>query len=485
LVVLLLATGLAVTLWVRDDGTTTATGPTTTVDDSVIGPRDPQLPPVGDDPVVSCDPWRDQWYRRSALDGPTGVENETDPAATALRNHLAFMQVLTEGVPPLTPVPANTWRRLAATDTKVLFGAGEFAGEMPLLGFQEFELVDGTWQNVGSNSGTCNELWVQPPHGLSIAQWHLGEGERLEPDATELRVAINVAVPICAQPPLRLDELVGPDVVETDETVTIRVATRRPLRAPDNDPDCLSEAGRDGMPDMRPVEVTVALRSPLGDRQVLDGNLFPARDVEPTPVEREEDQIPEPPRLDLPGGTVETRIMVRVNDENVCDPQDMRTCTISVHEATLSITASGETLAIATNERGEATVVVPEGEVEVSTEADDLWCPRTVFSTETDPGMHAINCTRVDLPHTTISGVASSERAGVPEYLVFQRAEHTSRTVTVLVNVDGRFETILEPGTWFVSGAGPGASHSACRTGDMPPFTVEDGVPLTVSLGCP
>jgi hypothetical protein len=243
--------------------------------------------------VVTCDFFSPYWFRLSAWDGPPDPHLDL-PAADVLRNLYVINDMAKRnGAPtPFPDVPIESLRLLSADDSHVLWGLGEFglgrsvSAELgPVLIYAQADYVDGVWQYGGAGGGgTCNELYVQPPEGTSPSMW--GPAELPGPESTSITINVSSAAQCGAA--LRADELLGPDVLETAGSVSIRVAINRPPQTI----DCL--AGSGPPPERPSVTVTVPLSDPLGDRQLLDANQFPARPVDLDAM-REREQDPAPP----------------------------------------------------------------------------------------------------------------------------------------------------------------------------------------------
>jgi hypothetical protein len=251
----------------------------TTVPTTISGPAPTVLPPVGDDPLVTCDVFDQTWFRISAWSGPATGEGLDLPAADVLRRQYLIndMARINGVVPPYPDVPIESWRLLRADETEVLWGLGDFDLDQvnldtigPILTFVRAELVDGGWQPASVGAGSCNELSVKPPAGASNASWGLPEVPG--PDATSFPITVY-ALDRCDD--LTPGDLLGPDVVETDDAVTIRVAIDRPPVTIDDRLACEEPEHRE----MTTVTVTVNLAAPLGDRELLDAGLFPAGPV--------------------------------------------------------------------------------------------------------------------------------------------------------------------------------------------------------------
>ncbi|MCP4382678.1 MAG: hypothetical protein GY798_14880 [Hyphomicrobiales bacterium] len=483
----LVAAVVAVVVWVDPGGDEVITEqpPVTEPDQFTSTPT--LIPAVSEDPVVSCAPMYDLWFAHSLLSSPAGAENGSDPAAEALRDHIAVQVWVEEGgvAPRGEPMAEKEWRRMSESDSEVVF----VSGEMPTLSFLTVTRNSDGWVVEGEIGENCDGLWVRPD-GLSPALWHLAHQPDL--DASELTLQVSAIPTPCSSDALTADELVGPDVIETTDTVTIRVATHRPLEYTGNpDPSCLvgSDSGE-------PLEVTVELTAPLGDRQILNASYL---DPRPLPSDLfaddpEDYQAPlDPTEIEVPGGTATVEIWVESNDENECDYLDLRTCTIAMQQAALTVTANGQTASGRTNEHGRALVTVPEGPFEITAEADDLWCPTMRLDTETlspafsderpVPSNETIKCTRLDLPHATVTGTTANIDP-LPDSLMFRADSGVPRWIRVPVNPDGTYQAVLEPGTWYVGlGDAEYSGTTACMWGNSP-LTIETEGPITFDPTC-
>lgn len=254
--------------WDQSDDARVTTG---SMVSTTVTPPATVLEPTGHDPLVSCDDFDlFHFFPLSALSSPTGAEMVEDPPTEALRESAAVQQ-------DLGTVPSGPWRRIVDTEDRVLYMVGDLDpadldGSSP-VGFVEIVRLDGRWSEGSSMFGPCNRLVLHPGEGNVVAHW------RLDPDslpvdvsaATALRLEVRGNLLWCPGV-LRQAELVGPDVIESEQSVTIRVA----FADPPIDPfDCEGESVEES-----PIEVTVPLNAPLGDRQVLDGNVYPARVVD-------------------------------------------------------------------------------------------------------------------------------------------------------------------------------------------------------------
>ncbi|MDQ6778257.1 MAG: hypothetical protein M3071_19025 [Actinomycetota bacterium] len=94
-------------------------------------------------------------FPASALRGPAGVENGSDPAAVALREFIA------RGLPLPTPLPAHTYVLLRETATTALYG--HVAGPGVIDASISFRELDGQWQYQQNGSCFPAPVFVAPP----------------------------------------------------------------------------------------------------------------------------------------------------------------------------------------------------------------------------------------------------------------------------------------------------------------------------------
>lgn len=204
------------------------------------------LPPDGDDALVSCDSIA---FPLSALDGPTGAELADDPAAEALRETIAT------GPMELGGPEGATWRVLVRDDANALFGTGE----PPDLHTVAFEHERDRW--VWAGSGGCTPRPVLPD-GIGPATWRIDPGLP-PPSATDRELHLLVNEISCTGGTPIGDRLVGPEVRATDTEVVIAFGVES------------LGPGSYTCPGNPPLETSVTLDVPLGDRELLDGGTAP------------------------------------------------------------------------------------------------------------------------------------------------------------------------------------------------------------------
>jgi hypothetical protein len=487
-VLVVLVVGVGVLAWRQADDDTVTTGPSTTDVPTTLGPATTVLAPVGDDPIVSCDPEDHEWYRLSAWSQPVGAEFEDDPASTALRNYLVLVLGLgtDEPVGPEDLIPS--WRRVWESERVVLFGSGDFDLERirsdalgPDLAIARVELVDGNWQWSGLGSGTCNDLYLFPGEGNSIGRWSIAEEALpLAPDATEIPILLPSWLYPCG-PTVTEEDVLGPDVIETDESVTVRAVFDVPdPRATDDDCTGSDEVRTrlESPPD--PIRLTLRLRAPLGDRSILDGNRYPAESLNLMP--EPEDPRPPTPRIELTDGANEIGVIAVTTPESGCDPGAGPPCGIPPQVVDLTMTAGGDTTEGSTNSMGTATLLVPDGLIRVTAEAEGMWCPTVHFLAERFPGTLTIVCTRLSASHAAVSGTFASSGEGEGWVVTFVGLD-PMQSIAVAVEPDGTFEATLAAGTWRV-GAQNTRWTQTCTVGPVQSIEVVDGEDHTLDLTC-
>jgi hypothetical protein len=442
-------------------GPTASTSPGSTV----AAPRPTQLPPVGDDPVVTCNPGTGQWFRRSALDGPKGAENATDGPAVALKKSidLAALANRVAGGPLVPGLPTSDWRRVAESPDRVLFEAGDLTGKLPLLSFTEVQKVGDDWQatSVGGG-GTCNSLWVQPQDGGALVGFTV---DRPDPSATSLHLRVSKLLP-CGQSPSSAADLIGPDVIETDASVTIDVVART------TEPDVIH-----GCPLSTPpptVDVDVPLQRPLGDRSIRNATVFPAAPAAFTPSDDPGTRT-SPPRLVLGDGATEVRLDVMVDSGETCSLAQPDSCSLPTHPAHISLANGGRVAVGDTDSRGFLVAVVPDGLTTIEASGPDVACGRILVASTAAVGGGAIGCTRLDLPHADIAGRLTGLPATVTPIVTFNRVDNLGRSVTQVPEADGSFRVVLEPGEWKAIVQAVGGPMTGCAAQPAARFTVTDG----------
>jgi hypothetical protein len=225
----------------------------------------------------------------------------------------------------------------------------------------------------------------------------------------------------------------------------------------------------------------VTLRSPLGDRPVLDANVLPPVPVNPDAGETSaRTSISPPPTIPLGDGTTFHVVSVVANDESACDPDAPPTCAAPAQAAELTVTAKGETKMVTTDSLGRAHVLAPaDTEIEVAAAADGLWCATVVFRSGADGPQVPLGCTRLDLPHGEVRGTLTEAPPGSHRVRLENRRQSQSLVVAV---EEGAFDALLGPGEWVAYVESTSGEHP-CRDANHP-FVVTSDSSQTLDLSC-
>jgi hypothetical protein len=211
------------------------------------------------DPAISRVTCDDLTFDLAVLSQPGGAENGDDPAAAALRDHLA------SGM-ETDFLPATGWIEAVRTESQVLFIAPVEGGVARV----DMELDAGQWR--ASGWGGCT-LRPEIPLGTNIATFRVAPGETLTPETTELDVLVTEVE--CNSGEDARGRVREPAVIRSPESVTvIFTVVARP-----GGHDCQSNPE---------TPFRLVLPEPLGDRVLLDGSQIPPRDA----MECEPDRCP-------------------------------------------------------------------------------------------------------------------------------------------------------------------------------------------------
>lgn len=168
------------------------------------------------------------------------------------------MELRRELEDPFEPAitPRTGWRVLKRTDDLALYGAGE----PPEIIYMALEREDGEWAWAGQ--GQCKvRVWVE---GGEAAEWEIDPDAPPMPDDRTLRVLLSeLACTSGADPRPRLEE---PQISYAEQSVTIALFVRYIDAAPGEFFTCI------GVP---PVPTKIELDQPLGERELLDGGIYP------------------------------------------------------------------------------------------------------------------------------------------------------------------------------------------------------------------
>ena len=184
--------------------------------------------------------------------GPGTAELDPNPAAAALRTHLARSE------PDVDFLPDSGWI-LAGMD-----GSGaEFVTVGGDLGMKTVTVENGPGGWAVTGWGDCQPRIVLA-EGLGPAEWWFDLAKPLPGPETQVFDAL-VTEMSCASGRTADGRIVGPAIIATEEVVLVMFAVR-PLPGAQNCPSNPS------------TRVTVDLGEPLGERALLDGGRLPPGD---------------------------------------------------------------------------------------------------------------------------------------------------------------------------------------------------------------
>jgi hypothetical protein len=220
------------------------------------------VPPTAVDPQrvvthVSCG--HGSAFPTDVLDAPAEAEAADDPAAEALRRHLATSDI------EIDSLPDSGWREVGRTGSSVMWIAEDPGAAGSWI--QATATNDGGEWRVTGWGGCGMEPDVGP--GLGIASFRVAPHEDLTADTVEIDVLVTEracnsgedARGRVAEPAI----LAGPDAVTVIFAVRPRVALAQ------------------SCPSNPETPVVLVLSEPLGDRELLDGSTLPPRDATTCP----------------------------------------------------------------------------------------------------------------------------------------------------------------------------------------------------------
>jgi hypothetical protein len=192
-------------------------------------------------------------FHPALLSVPGRAETDPDAAAEALRAEIA-------GSPPELGLPRSGWVRVGQLADKVQFVAPNIARDgWVVVGVA---LRNGRWEL--DMKGDCQPEVVLPA-GVSRAEWRLDPAFP-RPAAGDRQIHVLINEQACASGQSPEGRVLPPIVAPSQTAMTIVIlVTQRP-----GGQDC------PGNPDFA---MTVDLPEPLGGRPLLDGAVFPPRDV--------------------------------------------------------------------------------------------------------------------------------------------------------------------------------------------------------------
>lgn len=186
-------------------------------------------------------------FGAEALGGARSAEQADHPAAAALRKLLRESSLPRRG----------GWQVVVLSDTSALFLLPEPRDREAPFWSAEFENQAGTWNYV--RSGQCA---LQPIfEDLEAASWQLAPGQQITPETRTFDVLVTASGCSSGERP---DGRIAPAAAIYQETSVTVIFGARPL------------PGAQTCQSAPPAMVTLRLDEPLGDRQLLDGSVFPA-----------------------------------------------------------------------------------------------------------------------------------------------------------------------------------------------------------------
>ena len=208
------------------------------------------LPAQGlDDPMVVCDGW--EAIPSSHLAHLPSIDSFDHPAIDALRSELAE--------PSGAPLPEGRWVVISIGTYRAEFAALSPDGSGSIaFANRHHDIVD--WKVAGHAwdrpwGAACGPSVPLAP-GLGVVDVQLDPRSLPTPDSTT--VDLLVTQQGCNSGEAMGDNLLGPQVRETDDAVLVAFAVR-------------ISGGMATCPDNPPSRVTVELSEPLGERTVRDG----------------------------------------------------------------------------------------------------------------------------------------------------------------------------------------------------------------------
>ena len=202
------------------------------------------------DPAISRVTCDDVSFDLAVLEQPGGAENGDDPAAAALRDHLAS-GMETEFLPDAG------WIEAVRTESRVLFIAPE-GGSLARV---DMQLEGGRWRATGW--GGCR-LRPETPMGTNIATFRVAPGETLTPETIELDVLVMELA--CNSGEDARGRVRDPAIIRSAESVTVVFTV-------------VARPGGHDCPSNPETPFRLVLPEPLGDRVLLDGSSIPPRDA--------------------------------------------------------------------------------------------------------------------------------------------------------------------------------------------------------------
>lgn len=194
-------------------------------------------------------------FAENLLDAPGRAETLDDPAAAALRQHLAEPGV------EYTWLPDAGWREVARSDTEVTYVADAIPESDPPYAVVTVARDGDRWRVSGW--AQCRLQAVVAP-GLGLASFRVDPGVELTAAHTEFPVLVTERA--CNSGQDAQGRIVEPEIVLSQDAVTVVFAVRpRP--------------GGQDCPSNPETPHILRLPEPLGDRTLFDGSEIPPRDA--------------------------------------------------------------------------------------------------------------------------------------------------------------------------------------------------------------
>ena len=185
---------------------------------------------------------------------PGGAENGADPAAVALRTHLATDHV------EIDWIPDAGWIEVSRTDAEVLYLARNPEAKSSWF-FASVGRDGDTWEVDGW--GGC-DLQPDVGPGMGIASFRVAPDAELDPAAREIPVLVTERA--CNSGEDARGRIVVASIDESDDSVTVTFAVR-------------PRGGGQECPSNPETPFVLELPAPLGDRVLQDGSSVPPRDA--------------------------------------------------------------------------------------------------------------------------------------------------------------------------------------------------------------
>lgn len=188
-------------------------------------------------------------FSAAALLADPGAEMADHPAAEGLRTLLAWDEVLPT---------RDGWQLVVLSEESALFVLPATPEEGPQTWWSaELKHADSGWEYV--RSGQCHvKPWFE---GLETARWELDPAEPLGPESRTMAVLVlEQTCPTGESPKGPIEQAA---VTYLEDSVIVILGNRTP------------PGPHIGCGPLAPADFSVELNEPLGDRQLLDGYVFP------------------------------------------------------------------------------------------------------------------------------------------------------------------------------------------------------------------